>query len=245
MLPIDGRLMSIEQFRAHIATLDLQRVTKVVIHHTYKPDEGDWTRHGGWSYWRKALQRYYEGLGWTRGPHLLVSYEGIGLFYDMTKTGRAVGGGQLETGTLHIEVVGDFMNRLPAGETLNNAVQAAAALMRQTGASLTNHSSVVGGWECPGTKLKANWSWFQGLVQQALDQSDYLPHITEADVWDAPIILEKTRWWMEEEERQREADNTQRARDIRLSLIRWMLTREKWLKEGVRETALPLEYGGE
>jgi hypothetical protein len=236
MLPIDGRLLNIEQFRAHIVGLDLSRVTHVVIHHTYRPDEDAWRRYGGWVYWRDALRRHYESLGWTRGPHLFVSYEGIGLFYDMTRTGRAVGGGYLEPGTLHIEMVGDFMTRLPAGATLTNSVQAAAAIMVQTGAALTNHNEVVGGWECPGNMLKANWGWFRGLVQESVDAAAYLPHIVEADVWDAPTVLEKTRWWLEEEQRQREAGNSQRAQAIRLSLIGWILERELRLKAGVTAT---------
>jgi len=162
-IPIDGRLMSVEQFREHVAGLDLSRVRWVVIHHTHMPDEGLWRTYGGWEYWKHALKREFESrrnadwTPWTAGPHLFVSYEGVGLFYDMQKTGRAVGGGQLEEGCLHIEVVGSFMQALPAGDTLANAVGAAAVLIAKTGAELTNHQRVVGGdYECPGTALKAN-----------------------------------------------------------------------------------------
>lgn len=232
VIPIDGRLMNVEQFKNHIKGLDLKRVTKVVIHHTFKPNEATWKQHGGWSYWKGALKRHYESLGWTRAPHLFISYEGIGLFYDMTKEGRGVGGGYLEPGTLHIEMVGDYMTHLPTGATLSNTVEAAAAIMKQTGAVLTNHSEVVGGWECPGTMLKANWGWFRGLVQEKVSARLYLPHVTEEKVWDAATVLEKTRWWLEEEQRQREAGNAQRAQEIRLSLIAWVLSREIKLKEG-------------
>ncbi|MGI5914930.1 MAG: peptidoglycan recognition family protein [Anaerolineae bacterium] len=238
-LPIDGRLMNIGEFTDHIATLDLQRVTKVVIHHTFIPDEDTWRQTGGWAHWSKSLQAYYASLGWTRGPHLFISYEGIGLFFDMTQTGRGVGGGRLETGTLHIEMVGNFMDRLPEGETLNNTAHAAAALIRQTGAELTNHIRVMGKTECPGAMLRTNWDWFDNLVREALAAQEEPaepaeeekvespqdsapsetkepvkkatppPQIPDSGVMDAPTILERMRSWMDQSRRGRGLEDRQ------------------------------------
>jgi hypothetical protein len=58
----------------------------------------------------------------------------------------------------------------------------------------------------------------------------YLPHIVEANVWEPAVVLEKTRWWLEEMQRQFESGNTARADEIRLSLIEWMYQRENALK---------------
>ena len=191
-IPIDGRLMSVEQFRAHVAGLDLARVKRVVIHHTHTPDETTWREWRGWDYWAGAIQREYERRGWTKGPHLFVSYEGVGLFFDMTKTGRAVGGGALEEGCLHVEVVGSFMTAVPQGATLANAVGTAAILIAKTGAALSNHQRVLGkAYECPGLALQAAWPWFAGLVSDAVKvlqtpvEMEYLPEEVEAEVWDA------------------------------------------------------------
>lgn len=60
--------------------------------------------------------------------------------------------------------------------------------------------------------------------------STYLPHYTEADVWEPAVVLEKSRWWLEEMQRQFEVGNTARADEIRLSLIQWMYSRENALK---------------
>ncbi len=245
-IPIDGRLMSVDTFRAHVATLDLSRVKRVVIHHTYKPDEGLWRTYGGWEYWKHALKREFEsrrnadGTPWTRGPHLFVSYEGVGLFYDMTKTGRAVGGGSLEEGCLHIEVVGSFMKAVPQGDTLANAVGVAAILIDKTRADLTNHQKVLGRpYECPGLALQAAWGWFAGLVADAvkalqtpIEEPAYLPEMVEAEVWEPVQVLEKARWWLEEEQRQREAGDAARADAIHRSLVTWMLECELRLKAG-------------
>lgn len=61
-------------------------------------------------------------------------------------------------------------------------------------------------------------------------ETPYLPEFTEAGVWDALGVVDKTTWWLEEEQRQRQAGNDGRAEDIRLSLIRWLETRREALR---------------
>jgi hypothetical protein len=167
VLPIDGRLMSATEFDSYLETITTG-AKRVVIHHTYSPDAATWAKWGGWTYWSKRMKAIYEGYGWTKGPHLFVSDEGVGLFYDLTEDGRAVGGGSLEEGSRHIEIVGDFMTKLPEGDTLTNAVWAAASLLKASGLgieSLTHHRAVVSGAsECPGTALINAWEWFEELV---------------------------------------------------------------------------------
>jgi hypothetical protein len=62
------------------------------------------------------------------------------------------------------------------------------------------------------------------------EPAPYLPHVVEAGVTEPAAILEKTRWWLEEMQRQFEAGNVARADEIRLSLIQWMYEREDALK---------------
>ncbi|NLD43664.1 MAG: SpoIID/LytB domain-containing protein [Chloroflexi bacterium] len=61
-------------------------------------------------------------------------------------------------------------------------------------------------------------------------ETPYLPEFTEAGVWDALGVVDKTCWWLEEEQRQRQAGAEARAEDIRLSLIRWLETRREALR---------------
>lgn len=58
-------------FRAHLFQHDrhiCNWARGAVIHHTWKPTPGQW--RGMTS--MQSLKRYYEGLGWTAGPHLFI-----------------------------------------------------------------------------------------------------------------------------------------------------------------------------
>ncbi len=72
--------------------------------------------------------------------------------------------------------------------------------------------------------------YYGGAVKPA-PEPPYLPEYVEAGVWDPYGIIDKTTWWLEEEQRQREAGNTARAQEIRLSLIRWLETRREHLRK--------------
>lgn len=69
-------------------------------------------------------------------------------------------------------------------------------------------------------------------VESETETTPYLPYYTESGVTDPATVLEKTRWWLEEMQRQFEAGNVARADEIRLSLIQWMYERENALKAG-------------
>jgi len=72
--------------------------------------------------------------------------------------------------------------------------------------------------------------YYGGEPVEAPAETPYLPEFTEAEVW-APLgVVDKTTWWLEEEERQREAGQLGRAEDIRLSLIRWLESRRERLR---------------
>jgi len=72
--------------------------------------------------------------------------------------------------------------------------------------------------------------YYRGEVAAPVVEMPYLPEFTEAEVW-APLgVVDKTCWWLEEEQRQREAGNGERAQEIRLSLIRWLESRRERLR---------------
>jgi len=180
-IKIDGRQMKQAEFTAHINSLDLKgKYDKVFIHHTASPDETTWDAHNGWVYWKQALIDFYgtkiwfdaqgvKHVGWEAGPHLFVDQVGIGLFTPVTQDGVGVVGNN--TRTRHIEIVGNFTTRLPDGDRLQNAIHAAALLLKAGGLNtdaLRYHREFQKDTSCPGDKLVANWSWFKGLVAAKL-----------------------------------------------------------------------------
>jgi len=176
-IPMDGRFFSREEFGAFVQTLDLRSVKRVVVHHTASPDEETWTKWGGWEYWKHVLKRYYESKGWTKGPHLFVCADGIGVFYDLEKDGRGVGGGSWENGSRHVEIVGNFMDHVPTGERRKNAIEAivqplVGAGLAVTPETVTHHTAVVGKGvtACPGAAMIAHWQAFYQEVARRQEE---------------------------------------------------------------------------
>ncbi len=144
-------------------------IRAICCHHTDRPAEDEWVAKGGWAYWGPVLARYYQSKGWTAMPHVFAAPDGWHILWPLDQDGRGVGGGHLEPGLRHVEIVGNYNERLPAGATLNNAVDAAATILVMgdlTPDALTHHTAVVGPGvtECPGAMLIANWTWFTDLI---------------------------------------------------------------------------------
>lgn len=225
LLPMDGRLVDVAGFRAIVESANLGWVQRVVIHHTASPDKAAWTHWGGFAYWKLRLREYYSGKGWAAMPHLFAGPDGIGILWDIERQGRGVGGGALEAGCLHIEIVGNYTDHVPVGATLDNAVWAAALVLNRARLgmeALTNHSRVVGGTtECPGLELRRNWTWFAEQVAAArvpeVLAGEPLPQHELAT--SADVLAQKVRWWAEELARQLQAGNEARARAILDGLI--------------------------
>lgn len=130
----------------------------LVIHHTWKPRKDEW--NGATSI--AGLKKYYEGLGWSAGPHLFVAEDGIWLFTDMYEVGihAGAGNGSLATGySVGIEVVGDYDNEVWSGQTLKNAVGAISALLGRLSIPQSkimfhrDYSSKT----CPGKSITKKW----------------------------------------------------------------------------------------
>lgn len=148
--------------------------TEIVVHHTWRPTKETWngvTTIDG-------LKSYYEGLGWSAGPHLFVAEDGIWLFTDMAEVGihagegnatwekngqiikgYSVAGGTLLSYTIGLEVVGDYDNKVWEGETLLNALGAITALKKRLGMTNTRirFHREYSPKTCPGNAITREW----------------------------------------------------------------------------------------
>jgi hypothetical protein len=127
---------------------------------------------------------------------------------------------------IHIETVGNFMIAPPLGATLSNLAEACAALIRWAGldiGGLTYHRALQTAYtDCPGNAFVAIWGNFQALVNAILAPSPP-PHQAmpeDETATDAPTLVQKCRYWLEESIRQDEAGQLGLARETRYSLVK-------------------------
>lgn len=163
---IDGRVMSEGEFVSYIEGLAMPEPlpTRVFLHHTWKPTRESW--NGASTIY--AMKRYYEQQlwrdsggklreGWTAGPHLFVADDGIWLFSDIRYDGVGVLGHN--TGTRHLEMVGNYDDELPSGATLRNTIAALGILHVKLGLDIANlnfHRD-FSSKTCPGRAVTKEW----------------------------------------------------------------------------------------
>ena len=163
---IDGRCMTIDQFVAYVEGLDFPAPLpdRVFLHHTWKPTRETWQGYSSIlamkAYYEKQLWVDEEGNtheGWNAGPHLFVADDGIWLFSDLRYDG--VGALGHNTGTRHLEMVGDYDNTLPSGATWANTVAALGILHISLGLDIQQlwfHRD-VSYKSCPGWAVQKSW----------------------------------------------------------------------------------------
>lgn len=132
------------EFKQYVADYNFGPIppNKIVLHHTWKPTIADW--NGIKSI--EGLKAYYEGKGWSAGPHLFIANDGIWLFTPMNRVGIHAGTGNatyydqvlrknvygfygnlgdgnwrynLTECSIGIEMVGDYDAKKPSGEILD------------------------------------------------------------------------------------------------------------------------------
>ncbi|MEN6480311.1 MAG: peptidoglycan recognition family protein [Anaerolineales bacterium] len=176
-MEIDGRCLTIEEFREHLQGLTFPegRPNRVFLHHTWRPTRDTWAGRtsilGMKAYyeqqrWVDEQGRQHEG--WTAGPHLFIADDGIWLFSDLNYDGVGVAGHN--TGSRHIEMVGNFDVALPDGRTWANTVAATALLLERLGLQpeqLSFHRD-YSTKTCPGRMVQKPWVISQ--VQRWLDE---------------------------------------------------------------------------
>jgi len=182
-MEIDGRVMSADEFVRYIEGLAMPEPfpSQVFLHHTWKPTRESWqgssTIYGMKRYYEQQLWRDTDGTlreGWTAGPHLFVAEDGIWLFSDIRYDGVGVLGHN--TGTRHLEMVGNYDEELPSGATLANTIAALGILHIKLGLDIANlnfhrdYSSKT----CPGRAVTKDWiipqvaSWIEGYYRSRM-----------------------------------------------------------------------------
>ena len=78
------------------------------LHNTGVPSLKQWLAYGPTPQerWGASLNRYYEGLGWHAGPHLVVCPDYVWVLCDLTKSGVSVSCWNSET--FGIEMIGNY-----------------------------------------------------------------------------------------------------------------------------------------
>lgn len=154
-MDIINQRLTLQQFQEYVRgfSFNPNNPNKLVIHHTWRPTKDGWQGErtmGG-------LKRYYEGKGWTSGPHLFIAEDGIWLFTPMNKIG--IHAGSLNLNSIGIEVVGDYDREVWSGNTKSNALGTIKILMNRLG--LTNNEIYfhrdVSSKSCPGHAITKEW----------------------------------------------------------------------------------------
>jgi len=120
-MKILGKKLSLKEFEKYVEEKNFGSLppTFIVLHHTYNPteDDGDGIpEKGEWNVQDpmktlNGIKNYYEGKGWSAGPHIFIYDEEVFLFTDMYDVGihAGAGNGSLKTGySIGIEVVGNY-----------------------------------------------------------------------------------------------------------------------------------------
>ena len=124
----------------------------VTIHHTYKPDEEQWNGERT----LRAIQKYYESLGWDAGPHLFIAPDGIWQLTALNEKG--IHAGTANSFSWGVEVVGYFDHRDWTPE-LRATVYAVTATLLQWRSLPVSYDTLRGhrDWgspkTCPGTMI--------------------------------------------------------------------------------------------
>ena len=97
----------------------------VVLHNTGVPTLAAWHDYPGKTR-MKGLESYYQGMGWSAGPHLFVADDLIWVFSPLTKPG--VHSPSWNAVSWGVEMVGDYDMEPFSSKVRDNAVDALATL---------------------------------------------------------------------------------------------------------------------
>lgn len=175
-MQILAKKLTKKEFTAYVNQKDFGSIPPswLVLHHTWSPTLETW--NGATSI--SGLKNYYEGLGWSAGPHIFVAPDGIWLFTDMSHVGIHAGAGNatwikdgkeyqgysfsgatLKGYSIGIEVVGNYDEKVWEGEVLDNALSCISDLKNKLGISLADikfHRD-YSPKSCPGNAISREW----------------------------------------------------------------------------------------
>jgi hypothetical protein len=132
---------TLAEFRAYLASVQLSawRPKFPTLHNTGVPSLKQWLGYGPTPQerWGASLNRYYEGMGWHAGPHLVVCPDYVWVLCDLTKSGVSVSCWNSETFGIEMignyEVGGDEFSTGPGAKVAANAANVLAALAGKFG----------------------------------------------------------------------------------------------------------------
>jgi hypothetical protein len=132
---------TLAEFRAYLAGVELGawRPRFPTLHNTGVPSLAQWLAYGPTPQerWGASLNRYYEGMGWHAGPHLVVCPDYVWVLCDLTKSGVSVSCWNSETFGIEMigdyEVGGDDFSTGPGAKVAANAAAVLAALTPKFG----------------------------------------------------------------------------------------------------------------
>lgn len=172
-MKIDGRPLTIAQFAQHVATLDLfaWRPSFVVIHHCAAPSLAQ-RPNGFLPQHMQNLRLFYEGKGWSAGPHLFTDDDQVWLFSPLTA--RGVHAVSFNRNAWGIEMLGDYDSEDPWSgrglQVLTTTARATAILLKKLSLDVSairfHRDDPKTSKTCPGTKVSKER--FTALVAAAL-----------------------------------------------------------------------------
>ena len=156
---------SVVEFTAHLAVHNpaiAPWAHGVVLHHTWAPTMGQW--RGAMT--MRSMQRYYQRLGWDRGPHLFIAVgaqnpDDDGIWQMTPLNERGIHAGTANSWAWGIEVVGnyDVQSWSPAMADMVRGATLALMNWRSIGVSrltLIGHREVPSPKTCPGRLIDMN-----------------------------------------------------------------------------------------
>lgn len=165
--PFINRMLTIAEWREYVASYDFGELkpTRLVLHHTYRPDETSWR---GLTTMR-GIQKFYAGKGWTAGPHIFAAPDGIWLATPMSQIGihAGAGNGSLAKGwySIGLEMVGYFDKVLPSGKVWEHSLAVMGELSRRLNIPprqlISFHRDYTNQKSCPGWTVTKEWVWSQ------------------------------------------------------------------------------------
>ena len=165
-MEIVGKVFQPDEFVRYVEGLDFAepRPTRVFLHHTWRPTIEQWrgkeTIYGMKAYYERQIWEDLDGRlheGWNAGPHLFVAPDGIWVFSDLRYDGVGVRGHN--TATRHLEMVGDYDEKLPSGPILEYSIAALGILHVRLGldAANLNFHRDYSTKTCPGKAVQKSW----------------------------------------------------------------------------------------
>lgn len=163
-MKILGKAYTRTEFPAYLETLNWSswKPSLIVIHHCAEPSLAQ-RPHGFLSQHMLNLQDFYEGKGWSAGPHLFTDDDQIWTFSPLTS--RGVHAVSFNANGIGIEMLGDYDTEDPksgrGGEVVKTTVSAVQALMKRLKLDKScirfHRDDPRTNKTCPGKKITKDW----------------------------------------------------------------------------------------